>query len=89
MPLLGLPPSTAPAALHPVQLEWTPELHAKFVEAVEGLPADKQVPSRILEHMGDWGAGLTRANIASHLQKYRNRRAAAEGAGERGGEALL
>ncbi|GAB4816554.1 hypothetical protein N2152v2_003600 [Parachlorella kessleri] len=52
--------------------EWTAELHARFVEAVESLPCDKQVPSRILERMGAAGRGLTRANIASHLQKYRS-----------------
>ena len=36
--------------------------------------ADKAVPSKILEHMGPIAAGLTRQNVASHLQKYRTRK---------------
>ena len=81
MLIAGLPPAAAkPTLTHPLsprppalQLEWTGDLHAVFVHAVEGLAVDAQVPSRILERMGGWGEGLTRANIASHLQKYRNR----------------
>ncbi|XP_022748920.1 transcription activator GLK1-like [Durio zibethinus] len=68
-----------------VKVDWTPELHRRFVQAVELLGLDKAVPSRILEHMGI--DCLTRHNIASHLQKYRSHRkhllareAAAEGA---------
>lgn len=56
-----------------VKVEWTQELHDKFVEAVETLGADKAVPSRILDYMGPYGTDLTRQNIASHLQKYRHR----------------
>ena len=56
-----------------VQVEWTRELHDKFVSAVEALSVDKAVPSKILERMGTCSEGLTRQNIASHLQKYRNR----------------
>ncbi|KAL6909802.1 hypothetical protein ACP4OV_001461 [Aristida adscensionis] len=54
------------------KVDWTPELHRRFVQAVEQLGIDKAVPSRILEIMGvDF---LTRHNIASHLQKYRSHR---------------
>jgi len=57
-----------------LKVEWTRHLHDRFVEAVETLGADKAVPSRILEHMGACASGLTRQNIASHLQKYRSRK---------------
>ncbi|XP_022725983.1 transcription activator GLK1-like isoform X2 [Durio zibethinus] len=53
-----------------VKVDWTPELHRRFVQAVELLGVDKAVPSRILELMGI--DCLTRHNIASHLQKYRS-----------------
>ena len=56
-----------------MQVEWTRDLHDKFVSAVEALSVDKAVPSKILERMGSCSEGLTRQNIASHLQKYRNR----------------
>jgi two-component response regulator (ARR-B family) len=49
-------------------VDWTPELHRRFVQAVEQLGIDKAVPSRILEIMGM--DCLTRHNIASHLQVY-------------------
>jgi len=49
-----------------VKVDWTPELHRRFVQAVEQLGIDKAVPSRILEIMGI--DCLTRHNIASHLQ---------------------
>ncbi|XP_044501572.1 transcription activator GLK1-like isoform X3 [Mangifera indica] len=55
-----------------VKVDWTPELHRRFVQAVEQLGVDKAVPSRILELMGI--GCLTRHNIASHLQKYRSHR---------------
>ncbi|XVE66157.1 hypothetical protein DITRI_Ditri08aG0057800 [Diplodiscus trichospermus] len=55
-----------------VKVDWTPELHRRFVQAVEQLGMDKAVPSRILEIMGI--DCLTRHNIASHLQKYRSHR---------------
>lgn len=57
-----------------LQVEWTQELHERFVNAVETLGADKAVPSKILEHMGPIAVGLTRQNVASHLQKYRTRK---------------
>ncbi|CAI7925438.1 unnamed protein product [Closterium sp. NIES-54] len=55
-----------------IQVDWTPELHRRFVQAVEQLGVDKAIPSRILELMGV--KSLTRHNIASHLQKYRSHR---------------
>ncbi|KAF5734270.1 two-component response regulator-like APRR2 [Tripterygium wilfordii] len=55
-----------------MKVDWTPELHRKFVEAVEQLGIDQAIPSRILELMKV--EGLTRHNVASHLQKYRIQR---------------
>ncbi|XP_057752749.1 transcription activator GLK1-like isoform X3 [Arachis stenosperma] len=60
------------AKIRKVKVDWTPELHRRFVQAVEQLGVDKAVPSRILEIMGI--DCLTRHNIASHLQKYRSHR---------------
>ncbi|CAK9236819.1 unnamed protein product [Sphagnum troendelagicum] len=54
------------------KVDWTPELHRRFVQAVEQLGVEKAFPSRILELMGV--QCLTRHNIASHLQKYRSHR---------------
>ncbi|MBA0737141.1 hypothetical protein Gogos_010617 [Gossypium gossypioides] len=51
------------------QVDWTTELHKKFVQAVDQLGIDQAIPSRILELMKV--EGLTRHNVASHLQKYR------------------
>lgn len=48
---------------------WSAELHTQFVTAVNQLGIDKAVPKRILDLMGI--QGLTRENVASHLQKYR------------------
>ncbi|XP_042060470.1 two-component response regulator ARR12-like [Salvia splendens] len=48
---------------------WTIELHRKFVQAVNQLGIEKAVPKRILDMMNV--EGLTRENVASHLQKYR------------------
>ena len=48
---------------------WSAELHQQFVTAVNQLGIDKAVPKRILDLMGV--QGLTRENVASHLQKYR------------------
>lgn len=55
-----------------IKVDWTADLHRRFVQAVEQLGVDKAVPSRILELMGV--NCLTRHNIASHLQKYRSHR---------------
>ncbi|KAH7687317.1 CheY-like protein [Dioscorea alata] len=52
-----------------MKVDWTPELHKQFVQAVEQLGIDQAIPSKILELMKV--DGLTRHNVASHLQKYR------------------
>ncbi|KAI5073083.1 hypothetical protein GOP47_0011096 [Adiantum capillus-veneris] len=51
------------------RVNWSMELHRQFVDAVNELGIDKAVPKRILEIMNV--QGLTRENVASHLQKYR------------------
>ncbi|KAF8008603.1 hypothetical protein BT93_K2310 [Corymbia citriodora subsp. variegata] len=48
---------------------WTTGLHDLFLHAINYIGLDKAVPKRILEFMNV--PGLTRENIASHLQKYR------------------
>ncbi|CAM9000643.1 unnamed protein product [Rhodiola kirilowii] len=48
---------------------WSVELHQQFVAAVNQLGIHKAVPKKILELMNV--TGLTRENVASHLQKYR------------------
>ncbi|XP_042501932.1 two-component response regulator ORR21 [Macadamia integrifolia] len=48
---------------------WSVELHQQFVSAVNQLGIDKAVPKKILELMNV--PGLTRENVASHLQKFR------------------
>ncbi|KAA3468215.1 two-component response regulator ARR12-like [Gossypium australe] len=49
---------------------WTVDLHRKFVAAVNELGLrDQAVPKKILDVMNV--EGLTRENVASHLQKYR------------------
>lgn len=48
---------------------WSVELHRKFVAAVNQLGVEKAVPKKILDLM--CVDGLTRENVASHLQKYR------------------
>ncbi|WMV43419.1 hypothetical protein MTR67_036804 [Solanum verrucosum] len=55
-----------------MKVDWTPVLHKKFVQAVEQLSIDQAIPSRILDLMKV--EGLTRHNVASHLQKYRMHR---------------
>ncbi|KAL9666927.1 hypothetical protein QQ045_001271 [Rhodiola kirilowii] len=51
------------------RMAWTPELHKRFVSAVNQLGIDKAVPKKILENMKV--KDLTRENVASHLQKYK------------------
>ncbi|KAG4929796.1 hypothetical protein JHK82_046866 [Glycine max] len=51
------------------RLVWDAELHRKFLAAINHLGIDKAFPKRILDLMNV--EGLTRENIASHLQKYR------------------
>ncbi|XP_064938077.1 myb-related protein 2-like isoform X2 [Musa acuminata AAA Group] len=52
------------------RLKWNPELHARFIEAVNQLGgADKATPKTIMRLMGI--PGLTLYHLKSHLQKYR------------------
>ncbi|XP_054785967.1 two-component response regulator ARR12-like [Prosopis cineraria] len=48
---------------------WTTNLHNRFLLALRHLGMNKAVPTKILEIMNV--PGLTRENVASHLQKYR------------------
>ncbi|KAI9070659.1 hypothetical protein K1719_047377 [Acacia pycnantha] len=48
---------------------WTTNLHNRFLLAIDYIGMDKAVPTKILEIMNV--PGLTRENVASHLQKYR------------------
>ncbi|GFP85117.1 two-component response regulator arr2 [Phtheirospermum japonicum] len=57
------------SALKKPRVVWSIELHQQFVSAVNQLGIDKAVPKKILELMNV--PGLTRENVASHLQKYR------------------
>ncbi|TYG42372.1 hypothetical protein ES288_D12G251100v1 [Gossypium darwinii] len=50
------------------KVDWTTALHKKFVQAVDQLGIDQAIPSRILELMKI--EGLTRHNVASHLQVH-------------------
>lgn len=58
------PPGTKRPRVH-----WSSHMHSQFVAAVNKLGIDKAVPKKILELMTV--DGLTRENVASHLQKYR------------------
>ncbi|KAK1316686.1 Two-component response regulator ARR1 [Acorus calamus] len=69
------PPAAAAAADEPARtlkrprLVWTPQLHKRFVDAVAHLGIKNAVPKTIMQLMSV--DGLTRENVASHLQKYR------------------
>ncbi|CAJ2665383.1 unnamed protein product [Trifolium pratense] len=52
------------------RLKWTPDLHARFIEAVNQLGgADKASPKTVMKLMGI--PGLTLYHLKSHLQKFR------------------
>ncbi|CAI9285667.1 unnamed protein product [Lactuca saligna] len=58
-----------PSSQKKPRVVWSIDLHRKFVAAVNQLGIEKAVPKRILDLMNV--EGLTRENVASHLQKYR------------------
>ncbi|KAL9267025.1 Transcription factor BOA-like protein [Drosera capensis] len=51
------------------RLVWTPQLHKRFVDVVGHIGIKNTVPKTIMQMMNV--EGLTRENVASHLQKYR------------------
>ncbi|CAI9095078.1 OLC1v1030937C1 [Oldenlandia corymbosa var. corymbosa] len=53
-----------------VCIEWTKELHSKFMDAVQQLGEGRCFPKQITEIMNV--PGLTRSQVASHLQKCRH-----------------
>ncbi|XP_071701898.1 two-component response regulator ARR1-like [Rutidosis leptorrhynchoides] len=57
------------SSLKKARVVWTQELHQQFVASVRHLGIEKAVPKKILDVMNV--PGLTRENVASHLQKYR------------------
>lgn len=65
------------------RLVWTPELHDRFVRAIEEVGLAQAVPKTIVMIMNV--EGLTTEHVKSHLQKYRNslRKEADEEAKER------
>ncbi|KAM2056857.1 hypothetical protein FF2_029107 [Malus domestica] len=63
------PDDTSARTLKRPRLVWTPQLHKRFVEVVAHLGIKNAVPKTIMQLMNV--EGLTRENVASHLQKYR------------------
>ncbi|KAK1297884.1 Two-component response regulator ARR18 [Acorus calamus] len=61
-------PSARSSSKRP-RLVWTPQLHKRFVDVVMHLGIKNAVPKTIMQLMNV--EGLTRENVASHLQKYR------------------
>ncbi|KAL3535934.1 hypothetical protein ACH5RR_004395 [Cinchona calisaya] len=62
-------PDEKPPVCKKARVTWTPDLHAKFVTAIQHL-GEKAVRKNILRIMNE--PQLTRQNVASHLQKYRS-----------------
>ncbi|XP_057548969.1 transcription factor LUX-like [Amaranthus tricolor] len=56
-------------AVKRTRLVWSPQLHKRFVDVVTHLGIKSAVPKTIMQLMNV--EGLTRENVASHLQKYR------------------
>ncbi|CAH8392869.1 unnamed protein product [Eruca vesicaria subsp. sativa] len=72
------------------RLVWTPQLHKRFVDAVGHLGIKNAVPKTIMQLMSV--EGLTRENVASHLQKYRlylRRMQGGNGNGVSGGHVIV
>lgn len=71
------------------RLVWTPELHERFVKAIETVGLNQAVPKTLVTIMNV--EGLTTEHVKSHLQKYRNslRKEAAEEAQSRNGTAAV
>ncbi|KAF3328210.1 response regulator [Carex littledalei] len=57
------------SAAKKARVVWSVDLHQTFVSAVNQIGFDKVGPKKILDLMNV--PGLTRENVASHLQKYR------------------
>ncbi|XP_047331683.1 transcription factor BOA-like [Impatiens glandulifera] len=51
------------------RIVWTPQLHKRFIDVVDHIGIQNAVPNTIIQMMNV--EGLTRDNVASHLQKYR------------------
>ena len=62
-------PTDAESAMQKRRFVWTADLHSRFEAAVNALGLDNAKPKSILKLMNV--EGLTKANIKSHLQKYR------------------
>ncbi|KAL5701762.1 Transcription factor mybc1 [Ranunculus cassubicifolius] len=86
----GAPGDEPARTLKRPRLVWTPQLHKRFVDAVAHLGIKNAVPKTIMQLMSV--DGLTRENVASHLQKYRlylkRMQGLSSGAGNGGGGTL-
>ncbi|TKY68759.1 Two-component response regulator ARR2 [Spatholobus suberectus] len=57
------------STLKKTKIFWTKDLQSRFVKAIDKIGLENAVPKNILKAMNV--EGLTRDNVASHLQKYR------------------